>query len=382
MAKSKSDIIKSAKGFEFYVSKIWPIHRVFVKSKISNRCIKCAASEHMILLGKDMICNICKNKPLNLIEKSSKSTVDLINFNLILDEAQEIGLGEYDALIAYSGGKDSSYLIRRIQKEFPRLRLLAFTVDNGFMSPVAKENIDNLLPKLNIDHLFIKPASNFYKKLFQYGITHLNKDGGYGTVDFSDGEYMLDAARNIAAEKKIPLILCGYSKYQVINGLKVNSFEYPKDMASVDRTHVSGMPLADFHDKNEIKQWWHPSKYSEGERPRLLFPLYCWDLEEDEIIKSVKEMGLMQEKAVSPIVTNHLFIPVLGVVDVHKFGYTSYEHEFCRMIRDGKADLIHWRNTFEFLEYTSKNGMFVKKICNEMLSEIDLNLSDVGIKFK
>ncbi len=51
------------------------------------------------------------------------------------------------------------------------------------------------------------------------------------------------------------------------------------------------------------------------------------------------------------------------------------------MISDGKADLVHWRNTFEFLEYTSRSGMFVKNICVEMLERVGLSLDDVGIKF-
>jgi hypothetical protein len=381
MGQSKEDIIKSAKGFEFYVSNVWPIHRKLVGSKLAKRCVKCAASEHMIALDSDQICKACKNIKASQNDTDFDTSEDLEAFNTILDEAQCTGSGQYDALIPYSGGKDSSYLIRRIQKEFPQLRILAFSMDNGFMSPIAKENIDNLLPKLNVDHLFVRPAKDFYSKLFSYGITHLNEEGGYGTVDFSDGEFILDTARNIAAEKKIPLILCGYSKYQVINGLKFKSFEYPRELEANDRTHVAGMPLCEFHDKNEIKLWWHPSQYNENERPRLLFPLYCWDLEEEDIIQAVQEMGLMQEKAVSPIVTNHLFIPVLGVVDVHKFGYTSYEYEFCRMIRDGKADLVHWRNTFEFLEYTSQSGLFVEKICVDMLARINLTLKDVGIKF-
>jgi len=381
MGQTKEEIIKSAKGFEFYVSNIWPIHRVFVKSKLAKRCIKCAASEHMIPLLEDQICKEC-NKQMNYQNETDFDTSeDLKRFNEVLSNAQGIGRGQYDALVPYSGGKDSSYLIRRIQEEFPELRILAFTVDNSFMSPVAKENIDALLPKLNVDHLFVRPAEDFYKKLFSYGIRNLNDAGGYGTVDFSDGEFMLDAARSIAAEKKIPLILCGYSKYQVINGLKFKSFEYPRELESKDRTHVAGLPLSEFHNEKEIKLWWHGSQYGESDRPRLLFPLYCWDLEEETILREVRRMGLIQEKTMSPIVTNHLFIPLLGVVDVHKFGYSSYEHEFCRMIRDGKADLTHWRNTFEFLEYTSRNGMFVKNICIEMLNRVGLSLSDVGINF-
>ena len=49
-----------------------------------------------------------------------------------------------------------------------------------------------------------------------------------------------------------------------------------------------------------------------------------------------------------------------ALVDVHQLGYSSFEVEFCRMIREGKADLTHWRNVFELLEYTSRTGMFVR----------------------
>ena len=144
MGQSKKDIIKSAKGFEFYVSNVWPIHRMLVGSTLAKRCVKCAASEHMISLDAEQVCEECKNITPSQNNTDFDTSEDLKAFNTILDEAQCTGGGQYDALIPYSGGKDSSYLIRRIQKEFPQLRILAFSMDNGFMSPIAKENIDNL----------------------------------------------------------------------------------------------------------------------------------------------------------------------------------------------------------------------------------------------
>jgi len=109
--------------------------------------------------------------------------------------------------------------------------------------------------------------------------------------------------------------------------------------------------------------------------------LYCWDLEESEIIKKVTEWGLVSPKKYSPIVTNHQLIPLLGVVDVHRFGFSSFEKEFCRMIREGKAEKEHWQKVFEFLEYTSRTGLFVKPTVLESLEQLDLSLKDVGIKF-
>lgn len=385
----KTKAIKAAKAFEFYVSAVWPLHRYFAIKKINKRCQRCAASEKMIPLDRSGLCDKCRDFSNSsglesIAVTSSMKSNELQNktlFQQLLASYQGAGKGHYDALVLYSGGKDSSYLIRRIQEEFPSLRILAFTVDNGFMSPVAKENIELLIPKLKVDHLFLKPKKELYIKLFKYALTHLNEEGSYGTLDFSDGELMLDLARNVAAEKGIPLILCGYSKYQVQNGLKLQNFESPREREFADRTETARIPLKNIFDSEELKYWWKGSQWPKASVARLLFPLYCWDLEEAEILTKVQEWGLVSPKNYSPIVTNHQLIPLCGVVDVHKYGYSSFENEFCRMIREGKADRDHWQKVFEFLEYTSKTGLFVRSTVLESLQQLGLSLEDVGIKF-
>lgn len=385
----KTKAIKAAKAFEFYVRAVWPFHRYFALNKINKRCQRCAASERMIPLDSSGLCKKCldfsKSSDRESVtvtsSRKSKELQDKTLFQELLRTYQGAGKGQYDALVMYSGGKDSSYLIRRIQEEFPRLRVLAFTVDNGFMSPVAKENIEFLIPKLKVDHLFLKPKKELYIKLFKYALTHLNEEGSYGTVDFSDGELMLDLARNIAAEKGIPLILCGYSKYQVQNGLKLQNFESPREREFSDRTETAKIPLKNIFNPEELKYWWQGSLWPKASVARLLFPLYCWDLEEAEILAKVQEWGLTSPKNYSPIVTNHQLIPLCGVVDVHQNGYSSFENEFCRMIREGIADKDHWQKVFEFLEYTSKTGLFVRSTVLESLQQLGLSIEDVGIKF-
>lgn len=381
-AKNKDKILKAAKAFEFYVNKIWPIHRPWVIKRLSKRCIGCAASQKMIPLDNNNLCDSCREIQVRQIQTIKDFSNDEKNLNKILFNAQNQGTQQYDALVLYSGGKDSSFMIRKIQMDFPGLRMLAISLDNGFMSPIAKENIEYLLPKLQVDHLFIKPDKRFYVKLFRYAVTHLNAEGSYGTVDFSDGEFMLDTARRVAAEKEIPIILCGYSRFQVENGLKQNSFESPRSKEFADRKETAGLPLDKIFTPEEIKFWWHGSSWPEQKIARLLFPLYCWDLEEEEILKKVTEWGLVLGQKQSPLVTNHQLIPLLAVLDVHQFGYSSFEKEFCRMIREGKADKKHWQGIFEFLEYTSRTGLFVKPAVLEALAELDLTLEELKIKFE
>ncbi|MBL8533809.1 MAG: hypothetical protein JNL33_08140 [Betaproteobacteria bacterium] len=381
MAK-EVDPVKTARQFESYVRNIWPWQRKFVGSRLHRRCTQCGASEKMLPLNASGICSECERiNAQGLPPKRARNPAVEAELAQILAAAQGTGSGSYDALLMFSGGKDSTYLAQRMKNEHPRLRLLACTVDNSFMSPVAKRNIDEILPRLNIDHVFIRPRREFYVKLFRYAVTHLNAEGSYGTVDFSDGEFMLDSARNLAAEKGIPLIVCGYSRYQVENGLGLQHFESPRETERRPRTDTAGLKLEDMFDADERNLWWRGQTRADVDVPRLLFPLYAWDLEEAEIKRQVVEWGLIQDRNQSPIVTNHRLIPLLGVVDVHQFGYSSFEKEFCRMIREGKAEREPWQHTFEFLEYTSKTGLFVKPLVLDLLKELDLTTQDVGVKF-
>jgi tRNA(Ile)-lysidine synthase TilS/MesJ len=336
----------------------------------------------MLDLDKNQICSACqtsKNQKPKTVE--TKGSIEL-ELKSVFESYEKTSSGNYDILIMFSGGKDSCYMVQRIKNEHPKLRILTCSIDNNFMSRVAKENILKALAKLNVDHIFIKPKFEFNLKLFRYALTHLNKDGCYGTVDFSDGEFMLDSAKKLAQEKMIPLIACGYSKYQVQNGLNLFSFESLATTEKPERKSVAGLVLKDIFSVSELNMWWNSSNAVSEFLPRLIFPLYAWDLEEEEIKKQVVSWGLISKKNQSPIVTNHQLIPLLGVVDVHKFGYSSFESEFCRMIREGKAERQHWQYTFEFLEYTAKTGFLVKPVILDLLKELNLTLEDVGIHFE
>lgn len=373
-------LVLTARLFEFHTRFLWPLHRLWVKDRISRRCRRCALSERAADLDDAGLCAPCR-EPRSATPESAPDPADVSSLAKIIADHEGRGRGRYDALVLFSGGKDSVYMVRRLRDEHPRLRLLAFTLDNTFMSPVARANVLRLVEQLDLDHLTFRPSRAFLKKLYRHGITHLNQNGGYGTVDFSDGEFLLDAARTLAAEREIPLILCGYSRYQVQDGLGLRAFESPPERERSDRTHVAGMPLADIFTEEERRLWWGGSRWPTDRPARLLFPLYAWNLDESVIAKQVADWGLLHPRENSPLVTNHRLIPLLGVVDIHRMGYSGFEKEFCRMIREGKAPLKRWRSVFELLEYTARTGLFVKPLVLKTLAELDLTPAEVGVYF-
>ena len=63
--------------------------------------------------------------------------------------------------MAYSGGKDSSYTLKLLRERYD-LKILAFTLDNHFVSPVAWKNIDAITDILTGTPT---PLSNFKEQL-------------------------------------------------------------------------------------------------------------------------------------------------------------------------------------------------------------------------
>ena len=129
-----------------------------------------------------------------------------------------------------------------------------------------------------------------------------------------------------------------------------------------------------------MKNWFDGSKHPPEKVPRFLLPFCAWDLKETEVIAAVKNWGLIKKSNVSPLLTNNAVIPVIGVAEYNHFGYSSFEVEFARMIREGKSDRAYWKNLFEMLEYSAKTGRFIKDTLYNTLDALDLKPSDIGLK--
>jgi len=113
--------------------------------------------------------------------------------------------GEYDCIALLSGGKDSTYALCRLVDL--GVRVLAFTLDNGYLSDEARCNIDRVVECLKVDHIYgTTPAMNaiFVDSLER----HANVcQGCFKTV------YTLSL--QLARQRKVPFIVTGLSRGQL-----------------------------------------------------------------------------------------------------------------------------------------------------------------------
>lgn len=127
-----------------------------------KRCSKCLLPEthETIVFDEKDVCNIC-----NQIEfKQTK-----INWSERKKELDELiekykGKYDYDCIVPFSGGKDSTWTLYYLIKEY-RIKPLVVRFDHGFLRPNLNENTKKIQRKLGVDFLHFTPNWKIVQKL-------------------------------------------------------------------------------------------------------------------------------------------------------------------------------------------------------------------------
>ncbi|NNF11488.1 MAG: amino acid adenylation domain-containing protein [Acidimicrobiia bacterium] len=168
-------------------------------------CVRCGlASDYPgISYDRDRVCSICTSFDTyrDRAEVYFKPAAEL---EAILTSRRGEGESDYDCLALLSGGKDSTYTLARLADM--GLRVLAFTLDNGYISDEAMANIRRVVDALGVDHVFAStPEMNeiFVDSLQRHGNVC---QGCFKTI------YTLSL--QTARDRGIPFIVTGLSRGQ------------------------------------------------------------------------------------------------------------------------------------------------------------------------
>ena len=117
-----------------------------------------------IKFDKDGVCNFCKT-----YEKEYEKWHDFAKLKEVFDKKLESVKGKYtyDVCVPFSGGKDSTYVLYKLVKDYD-LKIKTFTLDNGFLSNEAKEKINTIVKELNVDHEYITIDESLMKEIYSY----------------------------------------------------------------------------------------------------------------------------------------------------------------------------------------------------------------------
>ena len=130
-------------------------------------CSKCVLPDTFpgIEFDEHGVCNYCRHSQLPDQERKQEY---IKAFEDLLDSVR--GKHDFDVLVAYSGGKDSTYTMYQLTNKY-KLNVLAFTFDNGFISEQARENIMKMSDLCGATSLIVRPPFPKLKKIFQVAAT-------------------------------------------------------------------------------------------------------------------------------------------------------------------------------------------------------------------
>lgn len=127
-----------------------------------KKCRQCGLPEtyETLEFNSEGICNIC------LQHQFKKGKIDWINRKTLLDNLiqKHKNKYDYDCIIPFSGGKDSTFTLYYLMTEY-KIKPLVVQFDHGFMRPNLLENNKKTFKKLGVDVISFTPNWKVVKRL-------------------------------------------------------------------------------------------------------------------------------------------------------------------------------------------------------------------------
>ena len=195
---------------------------------IDHNCTKCGLPSNYPTATFDDhgVCNLCRSFE-NYQEQVKPYFRTHQDLKEIVQQSRKEGQS-YDCIMLLSGGKDSTYALAQLVDL--GFKVLAFTLDNGYISEGAKANIKRVCNELGVDQVLGEtPAMNaiFVDSLERYSNVC---NGCFKTI------YTLSL--KLAVDKNIPFIVTGLSRGQFFETRLTEELFLADslDVADIDRT--------------------------------------------------------------------------------------------------------------------------------------------------
>ena len=279
------------------------------------------------------ICNFCfrskaKNDRVGLKARYQKKFADLIK--------EFRGKNSYDCLVAFSGGKDSTYTLDLMKNEY-KLNVLAFSFNNWFQSETAINNINNVLAKIEVDHLTFLPSFLDFKKMINtsiaqdlYALKSLERATSVCTTCLSLIRF---ACLKIAIEKNIPFVVFGLSPGQA----PVATSVFKTNTAMVRKMQDAILYPLHKHVGDDVNRYFLEERHFEKKDsfPYSINPLAFTVYDEEKIYQRIQEAGWQPPKDTDANSTNCLLNGFANQVHLEKHGFHPYAVEMAELVREG-----------------------------------------------
>ena len=168
-------------------------------------CTRCVLPESFPNLSFDEqgVCSVCRDHERQWKDWNQQLAEKERLLLQLCDDARR-QKKEFDVLVPLSGGKDSMYVLYYAVQKLG-MKCLAFTLNNGYLTPHARENIDRACRILGVEHVYYCLDPKLTNQLFAL---FMRKTGYFCSVCLRAISMATDL---IADMHDIPLMFAGSS---------------------------------------------------------------------------------------------------------------------------------------------------------------------------
>lgn len=299
-----------------------------------GRCARCALSAAFPSIAFDQfgVCSFCRDQMMATSEASA-----IERAKLQVAELFKQGARPYDAIVCNSGGKDSTYTLKLAVEKYG-LRVLSFTMDNGFISPQARKNIETVVDTLGVDHITVRPSARFYRRVIKAAaLLPIYQDQTLRRISAGCNaciSLVNTMALKLAIEKGAPFILAGFTLGQIpANGIIYrNHFRFFQESRkdSLDRLRAAvGAEVDDYYGISD-------AVLDRIESYPFNINLLCLEeITEEGIVHEAMTLGWKRPADVDGCSSNCQLNTFNNFIHQRKYGYSPYELELSHLIRKG-----------------------------------------------
>lgn len=303
-------------------------------------CAQCILPETFpgITFNQQGICSHCRQSAGKMVKHEEDKRKYAAKFLELLEQLRQSDSHRrrtYDVLMAYSGGKDSTYTLAMLKEKYG-LRILAVSFDNGFLAAQAVENIRKVTDELGVDQIFFKPRWDLLKVIFStaakrelYPKKTLERAS---TICTSCMAIVKTVCLKMAMEQDIPLIGYGWSPGQA----PVQSALMRTNPALYKMTQQSVVgPLREAAGDAVLAYFLNDRHFAEPEKfPWNVHPLAWEYYDEGMILKEIEKYGWRAPQDTDSNSTNCLLNAFANEIHIKRYGFHPYVWEIANMVRD------------------------------------------------
>lgn len=303
-----------------------------------KRCARCILPETFpgIHFNADGVCNFCSSYRGDAAHAQAREKYENKFLQLLEQKRRQ---STHDIIMAYSGGKDSTYTLDIFVNRY-EMRALALTFDNTFISEGAVRNIHRVCDVLNVDHLMVRPAGGMLRNIFAEGarreIFSAKTLERASTICTSCIGFVKSVVLRTALERNIPFVGFGWSPGQApvqASVMKTN----PALMRTTQKAVYD--PLYAIAGDAINPYFLFDEHFSMTDRfPYNIHPLAFLNYDEEKIIARNREIGWEKPNDTDANSTNCLLNAFANQVHKSRYGFHPYVWELANMVRDGSME--------------------------------------------